>query len=68
MSRKKTLVRNLLFAVVAAALGLICTGCCTMSIIQNLGTTNTEFTDYVYMMSPERDGIIVRSTRTIKYN
>ena len=33
MSRKKTLVRNLLFAVVAAALGLICTGCCTMSII-----------------------------------
>ncbi len=45
------------------------TGCVvTRSVICDLGTTNTEFTDYVYMMSPERDEIIVRITRTIKYN
>ena len=62
------LIRIILFAVIAAALGLVCTGCVTRSVIDDLGTTNTEFTDYVYMMSPGRDGIIVRSTRTVKYN
>ena len=70
MNWKETILRNLLFAALIIAALCVCgTGCgVTRSVICDLGTTNTEFTDYVYMMSPERDGIIVRSTRTIKYN
>jgi hypothetical protein len=60
--------RFLLPFVSVCVLILFCTGCVTRSVIDDLGTTNTEFTDYVYMMSPGRDGIIVRSKRTIKHN
>lgn len=66
--QEKKFVRNLLFAVLCAAAGFFCTGCVTRSVIYELGTTNTEFTDHIYMMSPGRDGVIVRSKRTIKYN
>ena len=52
MSRKKTLVRNLLFAALILAAGLVCTGCCTLSVIRNLGTTRTNFSEYRYEMSP----------------
>ena len=60
--------RFLLPFVAVCVLMMLCTGCVTRSVIYDLGTTNTEFTDYIYMMFPERDGIIVRSKRTIKYN
>ena len=62
------LLRPLLPLVAVCVLMLFCTGCVTRSVIYELGTTNTEFTDHIYMMSPGRDGIIVRSKRTIKYN
>ena len=65
MSRKKTLVRNLLFAALILAAGLYCTGCCTMSVIQNLGTTRTEFSEYRYEMSPGRDEIVLTGKRKI---
>ena len=68
MSRKKTLVRNLLFAVLCAAAGFLCTGCCTMSVIRNLGTTRTDFSEYRYEMSPGRDEIILTGKRTKEYN
>jgi len=60
--------RFLLPFVSVCVLMMNCTGCVTRSVICDLGTTNTEFTDYVYMMSPVRDGIIVRSKRTVKHN
>jgi len=62
------LLRPLLSLVAVCILMLFCTGCVTRSVIYELGTTNTEFTDHIYMISPDRDGIIVRSKRTIKYN
>ena len=68
MSRKKTLVRNLLFAVLIMAAGFYCTGCCMMSVIQNLGTTRTNFSEYRYEMSPGRDEIILTGKRTKEYN
>ena len=60
--------RFLLPLVAVCVLMLFCTGCVTRSVIYELGTTNTEFTDHIYMISPDRDRIIVRSKRTIKYN
>ena len=68
MTWKKTLIRNLLFAVLLVAAGLYCTGCCTMSVIQNLGTTRTRFSEYRYEMSPDRDEIILTGKRTKEYN
>ena len=59
--------RFLLPFVAVCVLMMLCTGCVTRSVIYDLGTTNTEFTDHIYMMSPGRDGIIVRSTRTVTY-
>ena len=68
MNRKTTLVRNLLFAALLVAAGFLCTGCCMMSVIQNLGTTRTNFSEYRYEMSPDRDGIILTGKRTKEYN
>ena len=60
--------RFLLPLVSVCVLMLFGTGCVTRSVIDDLGTTNTEFTDHIYMMTPERDAIIVRSRRTIQHN
>lgn len=68
MSNTKT-SRNFILAgafALCVCIGMLfATGCVTRSVIYDLGTTNTEFTDYIYMMSPGRDGIIVQSKRTI---
>ena len=66
MSRKKTLVRNLLFAVLCMAVGLSGTGC-IFTDIENVGTTNTEFSEYRYEMSPDRDEIVLTATRTKQF-
>ncbi len=68
MTWEKTLVRNFLFAVLIMAAGFYCTGCCTMSVIQNLGTTRTHFSEYRYEMSPGCDEIILTGKRTKEYN
>ena len=68
MTWKKTLIRDLLFAVLIMAAGFYCTGCCMMSVIQNLGTTRTNFSEYRYEMSPDRDEIILTGKRTKEYN
>ena len=60
--------RFLLPLLFVCALMLSGTGCVTRSVIYDLGTTDTEFTDHIYMMSPDRDAIIVRSKRTIRHN
>ena len=66
MSRKKTLVRDLLFAVLCMAVGLSGTGC-IFTDIENVGTTNTEFSEYRYEMSPDRDEIVLTATRTKQF-
>lgn len=68
MNWNKTLIRNVLFAVLVMAVGFFCTGCCMMSVIQNLGTTRTHFSEYRYEMSPGRDEIILTGKRTKEYN
>ena len=67
MTRKKnSLIRNLLFAVLCAAAGLFCTGC-IFTDIENVGTTDTDFSEYRYAMSPGRDEIILTATRTKQF-
>ena len=64
----KTLVRHFLFAVLAMALGVYCTGCAVYSDIYDLGTTRTEYSDYRYEMSPDHSEIVFTSRRTKEYN
>ena len=68
MNWKKTLVRTILFAVLFVAAGLLCTGCCIESVINDLGSTRTGFYDYHYEMSPDRGEIVFTSKRSKQYN
>ena len=69
LTTHKVLFRWFLLPFVSVCvLMMLCTGCVTRSVIDDLGTTSTEFSDHIYMMSPGRDGIIVRSKRTVKHN
>ena len=43
MSQEKMLIRNLLFAAVAAVVGLCCTGCFTAETWHHLGKTEVIF-------------------------
>ena len=43
--------RFLLPLVAVCVLMLFCTGCVTRSVIYELGTTNTAFTDHIFMPS-----------------
>ena len=66
MTWKKTLIRDLLFAVAVCILMLSGAGC-IFTDIENVGTTNTEFSEYRYEMSPGRDEIILTATRTKQF-
>ena len=69
MTWNKTLVRNLLFAVIAAAVGLCCTGCCTAAVLSGqFGAKTSRFDIPKYRMSPDRDAIIVSSERETGYH
>ena len=68
MTWEKTLICHLLFAMIAAALGVICTGCAVYSDIYDLGTTRTEYSGYRYEMSPDGKEIVFTSKRTKEYN
>ena len=69
MTWKKTLVRHLLFAVIVAALGFVCTGCLSASVLNSeFASKRSTFTDYRYDMSPDRDEIILTCKRNRAYN
>ncbi len=69
MTWKKTVIRNLLFAVLCAALCVCCTGCLSASILNSeFASKRSTFTDYRYDMSPDRDEIILMCKRNRAYN
>ena len=57
MASKKTFVRDFLFAVFAAALGLVCTGCFTAVTLDELGSTKSYIAGEHYEVSPDRGEI-----------
>ena len=62
-------LRNILFLTVfCVVLTIFGSGCAVYSDIYDLGTTETNFSDYRYEMSPNRDEIIFTSKRTKRYN
>lgn len=62
-------LRNILFSSVFSLMpSLFCSGCAVYSDICDLGTTRTEFSDYRYEMSPDRNEIVFSSKRTKEYN
>ena len=69
MTWKKLFIRNLLFAVLCAALGFVCTGCLSASVLNSeFASKRSTFTDYRYDMSPDRDEIILTCKRNRAYN
>ena len=66
MNWKQKHIRHLLFAVLCMAVGLSGTGC-IFTDIENVGTTDTEFSEYRYEMSPDRDEIVLTATRTKQF-
>lgn len=58
---EKTLVRNILFAVLCAALGFFCTGCTAIVLKGQFGAKESRFDLPKYAMSPDRREIIVTS-------
>ena len=68
MTREKTLVRHLLFAIVAAAFVFCCTGCFTSAVLSgHFGLRTSRFDIPKYRMSPDRNAIIVSSERETGY-
>lgn len=60
---------NILFsALFCFVLSLFGGGCVTASVINDLGTTRTEYCDYRYEMSPDGNEIVFTSKRTKQYN
>lgn len=61
-------LRIILFLMVFCfGLVLFGSGCAVYSVISDLGTTCTEFSDYRYEMSPDRDEIVFTSKKTKRY-
>ena len=67
-ARRVSLREILFLAAFCTVLSLFGSGCAVYSDIYDLGTTQTEFSDYRYEMSPNRDEIVFTSKRTKKYN
>lgn len=62
-------LRNILFSVVFCfVLSMFVSGCVTASVINDLGTTRTEYCDYRYEMSSDGNEIVFTSKRTKQYN
>ena len=69
MTSKQTLIRHLLFAVLAAVLCVCGTGCLSASVLNSeFGSKRSTFTDYRYDMSPDHDEIILTCKRNRAYN
>ena len=69
MTWKQKYIRNLLFAVLCAALCVCGTGCLSASILNSeFASKRSTFTDYRYDMSPDRDEIILTCKRNRAYN
>ena len=68
MSSKKTLVRNLLFAVLAMTAVLLCTGCFTAMTLDELGSTQSYIAGEHYEFSPSRDEIVFSCRKEKEYN
>lgn len=66
--QEKKLIRNLLFAAAAAALGLICTGCFTAMTLDELGSTESYIAGEHYEFSPDRDEIVLSCRKEKEYN
>ena len=69
---KKTFMRGFALRSISLffcfVLSLFDSGCAIYSDICYLGTTRTEFSDYRYEMSPNRDEIVFTSKKTKEYN
>lgn len=65
----RTLIRNLLFAVLSMAAVFCCTGCFTSTVLLDteFGSRSTYFGATTYTMSPDRREIIATSTKTTDY-
>ena len=67
-TRRSISLRDILFLTVFCfGLALFGSGCAVYSVISDLGTTCTEFSDYRYEMSPNRDEIVFTSKKTKRY-
>lgn len=67
---KKTLIRNLLFAVLCAAAGFFCTGCCwamTEKTWDRLGSEKATITNRHYEYSPDRSEIMFSCKKKTKH-
>ena len=70
MNWKKALIRNLLFAVLCAAAGFYCTGCCwgmTERTWDRLGSEKTVITNRHYEYSPDRGEIVFSGKKKTKH-
>ena len=66
--KKKTRIRHLLFAVVAAAFGFFCTGCFTAMTLDELGSTKSYIAGEHYEFSPDRGEIVFSCRKEKVYN
>ena len=69
MSNTKT-SRNFILAgafALCVCIGMLFATGCIFTDIENVGTTNTSFSEYRYEMSPDRDEIILTATRTKQF-
>ena len=64
----KTLIRKLFFAVVAAAVGVFCTGCFCAETWKYVGTTTVSRTGYHWELSPDKDAIVASAKMKTAYN
>ena len=67
---KKTLIRNLLFAVLIMAAGFYCTGCCwtmTEKTWDRLGSEKATITNRHYEYSPDRSEIVFSGKKKTKH-
>ena len=70
MNWKKTLIRNILFAVLLAAAGFYCSGCCwamTEKTWDRLGSEKASITNRHYEYSPDRSEIVFSGKKRTKH-
>ena len=70
MNWKESILRNILFAVLLAAAGFICTGCCwamTEKTWERLGSEQASITNRHYEYIPDRGGIVFSGKKRTKH-
>ena len=75
MTRKKTIVRNIIFSQITLlillfdAVGVSPVGCCTSTVLNDqFGSKTSRFEYLAYNFSPDRREIVVTSTRCVDYH